>query len=774
MHIKKRNGILETLSFDKILKRIKNICDDKKLGKIKGIDSDIISQKTINRIYDKISSRELDELSAQISISMSIDHPGYGVLASRIVVSNCHKKTPEKFSECVDILSSESLVNPELIKNTHSFKERLDQAIVNNRDYLIDYFGFKTLERGYLLKNKAGDIIERPQYMWMRVALSLHRNDIEKVIESYDLLSQKYFTHASPTLFNAGTDREQNSSCYLLGTQDSLEGIFKTMTDCAKISKFAGGIGVHVSNIRAKDTKISGTNGKSDGIVPMLKTYNEISRYINQGGKRNGSFAIYLEPHHADILEFLELRKNTGDVNLRARDLFYALWVSDLFMEKVEHDLDWHLFCPHECPGLTDTYGDDYRELYEKYTFENKMKKTVKARHLWEKILTSQIETGMPYMAYKDNANHKSNQKQVGVIKSSNLCCEIFLYSDENSTSVCNIATLGLPMFFTKNGKFDFEKLGKVTRVLVRNLNKVIDINFYPTPEAERNNKEHRPIAIGVQGLYDVFVKMGIAFESKEAEYLNKQIFECIQYHAITESCECAKEESPYPSYPGSPMSKGIFQHNMWGITEKEEKVLHYDWSKLRADVLQHGTRNSLLTALPPTASTSQILGNTESFEVITSNIYMRRVMGGNYPIINKHLIKELIEEGLWNEDIKNKIIMDDGSVQNIPEIPDKIKKLYKTTWETSQRTVIKMSADRAPFIDHSQSLNLFMAIPTIAKLSSAHFYSWKAGLKTGMYYLRSKPTSSAEKFSIQQNNVVQQDISCSIENKDDCQACSG
>jgi ribonucleoside-diphosphate reductase alpha subunit len=788
MQIKKRNGTSETLSFDKVLKRMNNLANDERLGAISGIDADIVAQKVINRIYDQVSSEELDELAAQLSISMSIDHPGYGELASRIVISNCHKKTGS-FSHTVEVLGSAGVLNSRFVENARTFKAELDGAIDYQRDYLIDYFGYKTLERSYLLRDRADKIMERPQHMWMRVALALHGQDIEKVLESYKLLSQKYFTHASPTLFNAGGMREQNSSCYLMGTSDSLEGIFKTMTDCAKISKYAGGIGLHISNIRAKGSKIRGTNGKSDGIVPMLKAFNEVSRYINQGGKRNGSFAIYIEPYHADILEFLDLRKNTGEPNLRARDLFYALWVCDLFMERVEQDLDWQLFCPDECPGLQDAFGTEFKQLYEHYTKENKMKKTIKARFLWEKILSTQIETGMPYMAYKDAANEKSNQKHFGTIKSSNLCCEIFLCSSDTETSVCNIATLGLPMY-VKGNAFDLGLLEKVTRVLVRNLNRVIDVNYYPTPESARANKDHRPIAIGVQGLYDVFMKLKLPFDSPDASELNKKIFEHIQFAAISESCELARQDSPYPMYPGSPISKGVFQHNMWGITEKLELELDCDWEALRERILQFGVRNALLTALPPTASTSQILGNTESFEVITSNLYMRRVLGGNYPVVNKHLIKDLLRLGLWNKSIKEQVMISDGSIQNIASIPENLKKLYKTTWETSQKVTIKLSAERAPFIDHSQSLNLFMAIPTIAKLSSAHFYGWKCGLKTGQYYLRSKPASTAEKFSIQGADTSEASaneasaneasaneasaLACSIDNKEDCEMCSG
>lgn len=1183
MQIKKRNGSYESLSFDKVLKRIRSLANDAILTPIHGIDSDLVAQKVVNQIYDGVSSKELDELAGELSIAMSSTHPGYGELASRIVISNAQKSTPGTFLEAMEILHAGGIINDTLVQNARVHCDRINETIDYTRDYLFDYFGYKTLERSYLLR--VGDkVIERPQYMWMRVALGIHRDNLDLALETYCLLSQKYFIHASPTLFNVGTKREQLSSCfhentivattnrgpvkikdveigdsvvthlgnvkkvsqlhknllgdrkfydlsiqktapikvtgnhklwclskenehtkpewksvedlqegdyigipnkiqktehketldildfkgvidkrneveyerkydinfdeksifikstreviypeskstfdyppinrfwkidddfakfigifysngrvllewkeiilpdkwviysmgielvfcegdhakkdliefckntgkklfgltafekteydyeherpftsirynspfiglifkecfgrshhnkkiwneiyswnknliqsllegftcdknpkkllnenfvksfyylsrnnncevafavketetlsrsnltvrlcdgdgndelckeciknesslkkvdgfrflkfeskteivedlpeyvytlgveddhsynvegiiaqncYLLGTEDSLEGIFKTITDCAKISKYAGGIGIHVSNIRARGSLIKGTNGKSDGIVPMLKTYNEVSRYINQGGKRNGSFAIYLEPWHADILEFLDLRKNTGETNSRARDLFYALWVCDLFMMAVERDEDWYLMCPQECEGLQDAYGEKFNELYISYVHAQKYKRVIKARDLWAKILNTQIETGMPYMSYKDHVNNKSNQKHLGTIKSSNLCNEITLYSDANSYGVCNIATIGLPKF-VENGTFNFDKLKLVTKVLVRNLNNVIDINYYPTPETERNNLENRPCALGIQGLYDVFMMLKIPFDSPEASTLNKRIFECIQFSAIEESCELARLLGPYPNYQGSPMSQGWFQHNFWGV---DENALYCNWSALREKVMKYGVRNALLTSLPPTASTSQILGNTESFEVLTSNIYKRKVLKGEYPIVNKHLVHDLLNLGLWNDDLRDNIILHDGSIQNIPGIPDNVKKLYRTTWEISQKVTIQLSADRAPFIDHSQSLNIFMAVPTVARLSSMHFYGWNLGLKTGSYYLRSRPISTAMKFSVQTNSDLIKPIaestalSCSIDNRDACEMCSG
>lgn len=770
MKIIKRNGKEENLSFDKILRRIKKLCNDDSLGVIDNVDSDIVSQKVINQIYDGISSKELDDLTGQTCISMSIDNPGYGTLASRVAISNLQKSTPDSFSKCVSILHKAEVVNDRFAKIVQKHKKELDLMIKDERDYLFDYFGFKTLERGYLLKIK-DVIIERPQYMWMRVAVALHGEDMESVLESYKHLSLKYLTHASPTLFNAGTLRQQLSSCYLLNSEDSVTGIYKTITDCAQISKYAGGIGVSVSNIRAKGSHIKGTNGKSDGIVPMLKVYNETARFINQAGKRLGSFAAYLEPWHSDVEDFLEMKKNTGDVNLRARDLFYALWVPDLFMKRVENDEDWYLMCPNECPKLTQVYGKEFEELYNSYVERKMYRKVVKARDLWGKILVSQTETGTPYISYKDAVNEKSNQKHIGVVTSSNLCNEIMLYNTPDSIAVCNIATIGLAMF-VEGDTFNFIKLGEVARLAIRNLNKVIDVNFYPVPETEKNNKEHRPVALGVQGFWNTLMELRYPFNSQEAKDLNKKIFECIQYNAILESANLAEKHGTYQSYPGSPMSKGIFQHNMWNV---DESTLDQDWESLRQKIKKTGVRNSLVTALPPTASTSQILGNVESFEVITSNFYMRRVLSGNYPIVNKYLVNDLTKLNLWNAKIKNQIIQDDGSIQKIKEIPLELKELYKTTWETSQKTTIQLSADRGPFIDHSQSLNIFMEAPTVSKLSSAHFFAWKSGIKTGSYYIRSRPISNAEKFSIQEEKPTEEEIlACSLENPEACEMCSG
>lgn len=773
MKIVKRNGKEEALSFDKIMIRLRKLCSDKGLPVIGNIDTDIVAQKVIEQIYDGITSSEIDDLAANISISMSIDNPFYADLASRITVSNLQKNTFNTFNKAAEVLFKAGIVNETYYKSCVKFRKEIQQTIEHQRDYDFDYFGIKTLERSYLLK-KDKIVIERPQYMYMRVAVALYPDDIDMIKECYNGLSKKLFTHASPTLFNAGTMRQQCSSCYILSTEDSIGGIFKTVSDCAHISKHAGGIGLSVSNIRAKGSKIRSTNGHSDGIVPMLQVYNQTARYVNQSSRRNGSFAVYIEPHHSDIFDFLDMKKNSGDVNLRARDLFYALWVPDLFMEKVEKDEDWYLMCPDESKGLDDVYGEEYVKLYNDYVDKKLYRKKIKARDLWNSILASQIETGTPYMCYKDHVNRKSNQKHLGVIKSSNLCSEITLYNTPDSTAVCNIATVSLPKFIDEvDGKkvYNYEKLGDVIRMMVKNLNKVIDINYYPTEETEHNNKEHRPIAIGVQGLNNLFVEMRLPFESKEARDLNRKIFEHIQYNSILESCNLAEKEGPYDTYKGSPISKGIFQHNMWGITD--EKTLCMDWDSLRQKIKKHGVRNSLLTALPPTASTSQILGNVESFEVLTSNIYMRNVLSGTYPVLNRYLINDLMKLNLWNKKISDKIVSDEGSIQNVSEIPQELKNLYKTTWEVSQKVTIDLSADRAPFIDHSQSLNIFMKAPTVAKLSSMHFYGWKRGLKTGMYYLRTLGASSAEKFSVVQEKQ-QEELVCSLDNKEDCVMCSG
>jgi ribonucleoside-diphosphate reductase alpha chain len=769
MKIVKRDGRVQDVSFDKIVTRIKKLSLDDNLGHIQNIDCDIVSQKVIQQIYDGISTMELDVIASDICIAMSIDNYQYGLLASRISTSNLHKSTPVSFSECVDILNKGDILNERFVKDVMKNKEFLDSKINSNRDYLFDFFGFATLTKSYLLR-VSDKIVERPQYLWMRVAVALHGDNLEKVVETYENLSELNFIHATPTLFNAGTKREQMSSCFLMDSFDSVDGIFKTMGDVARISKHAGGIGLTCSRIRAKNSIIRGTNGKSDGILPMLKVYNEISRYINQAGKRNGSFAMFLETHHADIEEFLELKKNTGDVNLRARDLFYGLWVSDLFMKRVEEDGDWYLMCPDECPGLVDAYSTEFEELYNGYVEKGMYRKKMKARDLWEAILVSQTETGTPYMCYKDAANTKNNQSNLGTITSTNLCCEVFLKHDKDEYAVCNISSLCLGNC-VKNGVFDFEHLAKMSKIATYNLNKVIDLNYYPTPECERSNTRHRPIAIGVQGLYDAFIKLGYAFTSNEAKTLNKQIFECIQYNALEESCRLAECNGVYSSFQGSPASKGMFQHNLWGI---DETKLNYDWPALRKKVLQFGLMNSTLTALPPTASTANIMGNVSSFETITSNIFTRTVLSGNFPIINKYLVKELNDRGLWSTQVKDAIISSNGSVQGISSIPHDIKALYKTTWETSQKETINMSADRAPFIDQSQSLNIFMANPTTAKLSSMHFHGWKKGLKTGMYYLRSQPISTAEQITVTQQPTQEEILACSLENPEGCMMCEG
>lgn len=759
MRVAKRNGEFENVSFDKVLRRIKQLAPV-------GLSVDVVAQKVISQIYDTIKSSELDNIACKICASLAVDHPGYGELAAKIAISNLHKETGNSFSENVKKLYETKFVNERLAKLTEANAETIDKTIDYTRDYLFDYFGFKTLERAYLLPG------ERPQSMWMRVSLSLY-DDIEDALESYDLLSQKYFTHASPTLFNAGTLREQMSSCFLLSTDDSIDGIYKTITDCAKISQHAGGIGFSASNVRSKGSVIRKTNGKSDGIVPMLKVFNETSRYVNQSGKRNGSFAVYLEPWHADIIEFLDLKKNTGDVNLRARDLFYAMWIPNNFMRAVETDDYYYLMCPDECQGLTQSHSEEFEKMYDSYVAQGKYRRKIKAREIFDKILVSQIETGTPYMCYKDHANEKSNQKNIGTITSSNLCAEITLVNNPDSIAVCNIATLGLPVY-VKDGEFDYDLLGDVTRKIVRNLNKVIDCNYYPLEACKKNNQDHRPIALGVQGLYDVFMKLKLPFGSPESMEINKKIFEVIQYNAIYESCVIAKEVGSYSTFDGSPASKGIFQHNMWGISED---TLYCNWAKLRVMVKKYGLRNSMLTALPPTASTSQILGNTESFEVPTSNFYTRRVLAGNFPVVNGYLVRDLISVGLWNEDLKNDIILADGSVQRL-NVPQNIKDLYKTTWETSQKITIKMSADRGPFVDQSQSLNLFFDNPTKAKLSSAHIYAWKSGLKTGSYYIRSLPASSSEKLSFiskkAETSVSETDGPVCTRDNPDCEACSG
>jgi ribonucleotide reductase alpha subunit len=792
MRVTKRNGELEEIAFDKILSRIK------KLGAEVGIHINYqqLVMKVIDQLYDKISTAKIDELAAEQCASMSTLHPDYGTLASRIVVSNHQKNTEPTFSTVMNNLYNfndihgihRPLVSESLYQFTNKYSSELDNMIVYDRDYLIDYFGFKTLERAYLFK-KGSKIVERPQHMWMRVAVGIHGdinddNSLQLVKESYDLMSQKFFTHATPTLFNAGTVRPQMSSCYLIGMEDdSIEGIFNTLKDCAHISKWAGGIGLHIHDIRSKGSHIQGTNGTSNGIVPMLRVFNNTARYVDQGGnKRNGSFAIYLEPWHADVFDFLEMRKNHGDEELKARDLFYALWIPDLFMERVkETEGKWSLFCPHECPGLSDVYGQNFKNLYEKYEQEGKARKTVLARDLWFAILDAQMETGTPYLLYKDAVNKKSNQQNLGTIKSSNLCCEINQYSDSTETSVCNLASIGLPMFVNEETKeFDYDKLHRVAKVVTNNLNKVIDVNFYPTEKTRRSNMKHRPIGLGVQGLADVFVLMDIPFHSEQAKVVNKHIFETIYHAALESSNEIAFKRSQqleqmsreqmlsitseyeysslnrsnkqlmgaYSSFEGSPASKGVLQFDMWYVEPSDR----YDWTKLKQSIMQYGLRNSLLVAPMPTASTSQILGFNECFEPFTSNLYSRRTLAGEFVVVNKYLMKELIQLGLWNEQIKNNIIANKGSVQQLTNLPEHLRNKYKIVWEIPMKHVIDMSADRGAFICQSQSLNLWMTSPVYNKLTSMHFYAWEKGLKTGIYYLRRKANHQAQQFTIEPN----------------------
>jgi len=795
MYVTKRNGKSEIVSFDKILKRIKKIGMEVNIK----INYTTLVMKVIDQLYSGITTKQIDELSADQCASMSSIHPDYNTLAGRIIVSNHQKNTDDKFSKVIaklykntDKIRSNSIITKELYDTVQENQERLNSICDYDRDYLIDYFGFKTLERSYLLK-KDKIIVERPQHMWLRVSLSIHLNDIDKAIETYNYMSQKYFTHATPTLFNAGTKHPQLSSCYLLSMEnDSIEGIYSTLKDCALISKWAGGIGLHIHNVRASGSHIRGTNGTSNGIVPMLKVFNNTAKYVDQGGgKRNGSFAIYIEPWHADIEIFLQMRKNHGDEELKARDLFYALWISDLFMERVEQDGDWTLMCPDECPGLSDVYGDEFTKLYQKYETSNKGKRTVKARYIWFQILDSQMETGTPYMLYKDACNKKSNQKNLGTIKSSNLCTEIIEYSDENESAVCNLASIALPAFInneTKDAHFDYEKLHEVTKIITNNLNNIIDINFYPTEKTKRSNFRHRPIGIGVQGLADVFFMLNISFNSDEAKVVNKQIFETIYHASLEKSNEIAKERSEillplnehddfsdrlsvdehvrlnnmineyekpnlsktyrgaYSTFYNSPISKGIFQFDMWDI----EPTNRYNWNELKDSIIKYGIRNSLLVAPMPTASTSQILGYNECIEPITSNLYSRRTMAGEFIVANKYLMKELIELNIWNEDIKNSMIVNNGSIQQIETIPMEIREKYKTVWELPMRSIIDMAADRGAYICQSQSLNLWLEDPNYNSLTSMHFYSWKKGLKTGMYYLRRRARHQAQQFTIE------------------------
>lgn len=801
MFVLKRDGRSEAVKFDKITARIKKLC----YGLHNSVDPVKISMKVIEGIYDGVTTTELDNLAAETAASMTTTHPDYALLASRIAVSNLHKNTEKSFSATIDALynyvdphtnKKAPMIADDVYKIIQDNAELLDSTIIYDRDFGYDFFGFKTLERSYLLKVN-GQVVERPQHMLMRVALGIHKTDLDAAIETYDLMSERWFTHATPTLFNSGTPKPQMSSCFLLTMkEDSITGIYETLTQCAKISQSAGGIGLSIHDVRATGSYIRGTNGTSNGIVPMLRVFNDTARYVDQGGgKRKGSFAIYVEPWHADIFDFLDMKKNHGKEEQRARDLFYALWVPDLFMKRVEEGGDWSLMCPDECPGLSDSWGAKFEKLYTKYEKEGRVKKTVKAQDLWFKVLESQIETGTPYMLYKDAANSKSNQQNLGTIKSSNLCTEIIEYTAPDEVAVCNLASLALPKFVT-DGKFDHDKLFEITYVATRNLNKIIDENYYPVPEAKKSNLRHRPIGLGVQGLADTFIQMRYPFDSPEAKQLNKDIFETIYYAALTASKDQAKEHGAYETYEGSPISEGKFQFDMWDVTPGDR----WEWDVLRDEIKQHGVRNSLLMAPMPTASTSQILGNNECIEPYTSNIYTRRTLSGEFVVVNKHLMRDLVKLGLWDDTLKNKLIASNGSVQDIDEIPDNLKELYKTAWEISQKVLIEMSADRGAYIDQSQSLNIFMENANFAKLTSMHFYGWKAGLKTGMYYLRTKAARDAIKFTLDKDKLAeptekakeqaaqgqapaqaaeevsleqrQAEIACSLDNPDECEMC--
>ncbi len=753
MYVVKRDGHKEPVMFDKITARVRKLC----YGLNPLVEPTKVAMRVIEGLYDGVTTSELDNLAAEVAATMTIAHPDYAHLAARISVSNLHKNTKKTFSEVMTDLyayvnprtgKKAPLIADDVYKVIKENADLLDSHIIYSRDFNYDYFGFKTLERSYLLKLD-GEVAERPQHMLMRVSVGIHLNDIESALETYDLMSKMFFTHATPTLFNSGTPKPQMSSCFLLTTQDdSIDGIYDTLKQTAKISQSAGGIGLSIHNIRATGSYIAGTNGTSNGIVPMLKVFNDTARYVDQGGgKRKGSFAIYIEPWHADIMSFLDLKKNHGAEELRARDLFYAMWIPDLFMKRVEEDGQWTLMCPNECPGLYDSHSEEFETKYLAYEAEGKGRKTIKARSLWEKILESQIETGTPYMLYKDAANRKSNQKNLGTIRSSNLCTEILEYTSKDEVAVCNLASIALPKF-VKGNEFDHKELFKITKRVIRNLNKVIDRNYYPVKEAENSNMRHRPVGLGVQGLADTFIKLRLPFTSDEAKKLNQEIFETLYFASVTASMELAKEEGPYSSYEGSPISQGEFQYNMWGLKD-EDLSGRWDWAKLRKQVMKNGVRNSLLLAPMPTASTSQILGNNEAFEPYTSNIYTRRVLSGEFIVVNKHLLEDLVRLNLWNEDVKDAIMRANGSIQNIDIIPDEIKELYKTVWELSMKDIIDMSRHRGYFIDQSQSLNLFMEGATFAKLTSMHFYAWKSGLKTGMYYLRTKSAVDAIKFTL-------------------------
>ena len=787
MYVAKRDGKTESVKFDKITARIIKMC----YGLDPLVSPEAVAMKVIEGLFDGVSTTELDNLAAEVAAAKTIDHPDYALLASRIAVSNLHKETKKTFSEVmhdlyhyVDNKTNEpaSLLAEDVYHIIMDNKEVLDSSIIYDRDFRYDYFGFKTLTRSYLMR-LYGKIVERPQQMLMRVAIGIHKEDIQSAIKTYNLMSEGWFTHATPTLFNSGTPKPQMSSCFLLTMkEDSISGIYDTLKSCAQISQSAGGIGLSIHDIRATGSYIKGTNGASNGIVPMLRVFNDTARYVDQGGgKRKGSFAIYIEPWHADVFDFLDLKKNHGKEEQRARDLFYALWIPDLFMKRVKENGDWTLMCPHECPGLSDTHSAEFEALYTQYEQAGKGRKTIKAQDLWFKILESQIETGTPYMLYKDAANSKSNQQNLGTIKSSNLCTEIIEYTAPDEVAVCNLASLALPKFVTEEGAFDHDKLFEVTYQATLNLNRIIDNNFYPVEEARNSNMRHRPIGLGVQGLADAFIMLGFPFESEEARTLNREVFETIYFASMTASKDLAKVDGPYQTINGSPVSKGIFQFDMWGVTPTNR----WEWDLLKAEVKKHGVRNSLLLAPMPTASTAQILGNNECFEPYTSNIYTRRVLSGEFIIVNKHLLKDLVREGLWNKDMRQKIMTANGSIQNIQEIPQHLKDLYKTAWEISQKAIIEQAADRGAYICQSQSLNIFMENANFGKLTSMHFYGWEKGLKTGMYYLRTKAATDAIKFTVEKTVTEEPEaalivedqqaaIACSLDDPDGCEMCSG
>ena len=786
MYVVKRDGRKEAVKFDKITARIVKMC----YGLDPLVSPEAVAMKVIEGIYDGVSTTDLDNLAAEVAAAKTIDHPDYALLASRIAVSNLHKETKKIFSDVIEDMyayidpktgQKAALVADDVYQIIMDNKELLDSSIIYDRDFRYDYFGFKTLTRSYLMKLE-GIIAERPQQMLMRVAVGIHKADVASAIKTYNLMSEGWFTHATPTLFNSGTPKPQMSSCFLLTMkEDSIGGIYDTLKSCAQISQSAGGIGLAIHDIRATGSYIKGTNGTSNGIVPMLRVFNDTARYVDQGGgKRKGSFAIYMEPWHADVFDFLDLKKNHGKEEARARDLFYALWIPDLFMQRVKDNAEWTLMCPHECPGLSDTHSAEFEKLYLSYEAAGKGRKTIKAQDLWFKILESQIETGTPYMLYKDAANAKSNQQNLGTIKSSNLCTEIIEYTAPDEVAVCNLASLALPKYVTEDGKFDHDKLFEVTYQATLNLNRIIDENFYPIEEARNSNLRHRPIGLGVQGLADAFIMMGYPFESEEARALNREVFETIYYASMTASKDLAKVDGAYETFKGSPVSKGIFQFDMWGVTP----TARWEWDVLKEEVQKHGVRNSLLLAPMPTASTAQILGNNECFEPYTSNIYTRRVLSGEFIIVNKHLLKDLVREGLWNKDMRQMIMQANGSIQNINEIPQRLKDLYKTAWEISQKAIIDQAADRGAYICQSQSLNIFMENANFGKLTSMHFYGWEKGLKTGMYYLRTKAATDAIKFTIDKKveevptalSIEEQQaaIACSLDNPDACEMCSG